>query len=131
MPQETPLTDTELIELASMVEELQDTLVSSYYNYKNTLSQLKATRSKMLLYSRNYTTAMESLDVLEIAISSSLYDSMRLQEYNLEQAAKKYHIQLQRLAGKKMVDSLDMYQYDFDSVLYKNEEQEPKTGGKK
>ena len=131
VPQETPLTDTELIELASMVEELQDTLVSSYYNYKNTLSQLKATRSKMLLYSRNYTTAMESLDVLEIAISSSLYDSMRLQEYNLEQAAKKYHIQLQRLAGKKMVDSLDMYQYDFDSVLYKNEEQEPKTGGKK
>ena len=85
----------------------------------------------MLLYSRNYTTAMESLDVLEIAISSSLYDSMRLQEYNLEQAAKKYHIQLQRLAGKKMVDSLDMYQYDFDSVLYKNEEQESKTGGKK
>ena len=131
VPQETPLTDTELIELASMVEELQDTLVSSYYNYKNTLSQLKATRSKMLLYSRNYTTAMESLDVLEIAISSSLYDSMRLQEYNLEQAAKKYHIQLQRLAGKKMVDSLDMYQYDFDSVLYKNKEQEPKTGGKK
>lgn len=131
VPQETPLTDTELIELASMVEELQDTLVSSYYNYKNTLSQLKATRSKMLLYSRNYTTAMESLDVLEIAISSSLYDSMRLQEYNLEQAAKKYHIQLQRLAGKKMVDSLDMYQYDFDSVLYKNEEQESKTGGKK
>lgn len=131
VPQETPLTDTELIELASMVEELQDTLVSSYYNYKNTLSQLKATRLKMLLYSRNYTTAMESLDVLEIAISSSLYDSMRLQEYNLEQAAKKYHIQLQRLAGKKMVDSLDMYQYDFDSVLYKNEEQESKTGGKK
>ena len=131
VPQETPLTDTELIELASMVEELQDTLVSSYYNYKNTLSQLKATRSKMLLYSRNYATAIDSSDVLEIAISSSLYDSMRLQEYNLEQSAKKYHIQLQRLAGKKMVDSLDMYQYDFDSVLYKNEEQESKKGGKK
>ena len=129
VPQETPLTDTELIELASMVEELQDTLVSSYYNYKNTLSQLKATRSKMLLYSRNYSAAIESSDVMEIAISSSLYDSMRLQEYNLEQAAKKYHIQLQRLAGKKMVDSLDMYQYDFDSVLYKNDDQETKNGG--
>lgn len=119
VPQETPLTDTELIELASMVEELQDAIIGSYYNYKNTLAQLKATRSKMLLYSRNYSNASKSSDILEVAISSSLYDSMRLQEYNLEQAAKKYHIQLQRLAGKKAVDSLEMYQYDFDSMLYK------------
>ncbi len=119
VPQETPLTDTELIELASMVEELQDSLISSYYNYKNTLSQLKATRSKMLLYSKNYSKATAGSDVLELAISSSLYDSMRLQEYKLEQSAKKYHIQLQRLAGKKAVDSLEMYQYDFDSMLYK------------
>lgn len=121
VPQETPLTDTELIELAGMVEDLQDTLISSYYNYKNTLSQLKTTRSKMLLYSRNYNNALHSNDVMELAISTNLYDSMRLQEYNLEQSAKKYHIQLQRLAGKKIVDSLEMYQYDFDSVLYKQE----------
>lgn len=122
VPQETPLTDTELIELAGMVEDLQDTLISSYYNYKNTLAQLKATRSKLLLYSRNYSNALYSNEVMELAISTNLYDSMRLQEYTLEQAAKKYHIQLQRLAGKKMVDSLDMYQYDFDSVLYKGKE---------
>lgn len=122
VPQEIPLTDTELIELASMVEDLQDTLISSYYNYKNTLSQLKATRSKMLLYSRNYSNAVMSSDIMEIAISTSLYDSMRLQEYNLEQSAKKYHLQLQRLAGKKAVDSLEMYQYDFDSVLFKDVE---------
>lgn len=121
VPQETPLTDTELIELAGMVEDLQDTLISSYYNYKNTLAQLKTTRSKLLLYSRNYNNALYSDDVMELAISTNLYDSMRLQEYNLEQSAKKYHIQLQRLAGKKAVDSLDMYQYDFDSVLYKQE----------
>ena len=120
VPQETPLTDTELIELAGMVEDLQDTLISSYYNYKNSLSQLKDTRSKMILYSRNYSKALASGNVLEIAISSSLYDSMRVQEYNLEQASKKYHIQLQRLAGKKVVDSLELYQYDFNSVLYKD-----------
>lgn len=122
VPQEVPLTDTELIELASMVEDLQDTLISSYYNYKNTLSQLKATRTKMLLYSRNYTNALYGDDIMELAISSSLYDSMRMQEFNLEQSAKKYHIQLQRLAGKKAVDSLDMYQYDFDALLYKDSE---------
>lgn len=120
MPQETPLTDTEIIELASMIEDLQDSLISSYYNYKNTLSQLKDTRSKMILYSRNYSKALEGSDILEIAISSSLYDSMRIQEFNLEQSAKKYHIQLQRLAGKKIVDSLELYQYDFNSVLYKD-----------
>lgn len=119
VPQETPLTDTELIELASMIEELQDTLVSSYYNYKNTLTQLKLIRSKMILYSKNYSNALAGSDVMEIAISTALYDSMRLKEYELEQSAKKYHIQLQRLAGKKMVDSLEMYQYDFDSVLFK------------
>lgn len=119
VPQEIPLTDTELIELAGMVEDLQDTLISSYYNYKNTLSQLKTTRSKILLYSRNYNNALYSDDLMELAISTNLYDSMRLQEFELEQAAKKYHIQLQRLAGKKVVDELEMYQYDFDAVLYK------------
>ncbi len=119
VPQEVPLTDTELIELASMIEQLQDTLISSYYNYKSTLSQLKNTRSKMILYSRNYDSARKSSDIMELSISTALYDSMRLREFELEQSAKKYHLQLQRLAGKKAVDSLDMYQYDFDSILYK------------
>ena len=119
VPQEIPLTDTELIELAGMIEDLQDTLISSYYNYKNTLTLLKATRAKLLLYSKNYNNAIEGNDIMELAISTNLYDSMKLQEYDLEQSAKKYHIQLQRLAGKKAVDSLDMYQYDFDSLLYK------------
>ena len=128
VPQETPLTDTELIELAGMVEALQDTLISAYYNYKNTLGLLKDTRSKMLLYTKNYSNALEGSDILEIAISSSRYDSMRIQEFNLEQAAKKYHIQLQRLAGKTAVDSLEMYQYDFNSVLYKEDGKQNKGG---
>ena len=131
MPTETPLTDTELIELAGMVEDLQDALISSYYNYKNTLSLLKDTRSKMLLYSKNYSNALDGKDILEISISSSLYDSMKLREFNLEQNAKKYHIQLQRLAGKKAVDSLELYQYDFDNMLYKGTGEEVKKEDKK
>jgi len=131
IPQETPLTDTELIELAGMVESLQDTLISSYYNYKNTLSLLKDTRSKMILYSKNYSNALNKNDLLEIAISSSLYDGMKLREFELEQSAKKYHIQLQRLAGKKAVDSLEMYQYDFNSVLYKETAPSKKKGAEK
>jgi len=131
MPKETPLTDTELIELAGMVENLQDALISSYYNYKNTLSLLKDTRSKMLLYSKNYSNALDGRDIMEISISSALYDSMRLREFSLEQSAKKYHIQLQRLAGKKAVDSLELYQYDFDSMLYKDTNTSQDTGKNK
>jgi hypothetical protein len=136
VPKETPLTDTELIELAGMIEDLQDALISSYYNYKNSLSLLKDTRTKMLLYSKNYSNALDGKDILEISISSSLYDSMKLREFTLEQSAKKYHIQLQRLAGKKAADSLELYQYDFDNMLYKDtntkdEEKKDKSKGSK
>ena len=131
LPTETPLTDTEVIELAGMVEALQDSLISSYYNYKNTLGLLKDTRSKLLLYSKNYSNALETGDILEISIQSSRYDGMRIQEFKLEQSAKKYHIQLQRLAGKKAVDSLELYQYDFNNTLYKNNSDEKQKKEKK
>ena len=44
---------------------------------------------------------------------------MSMQEaYYLDQA-KKYHLELQRLAGKKVVDSLNMYQYNYNGALFK------------
>ncbi len=117
IPQEIPLTDTELIELAGLVENLQDKIINAYYNYKNSLSQLKEARSRELLYSKNYVKAMDEEDFLEIAISSALYKDMQLEEEKYMQMAKKYHLELQRLAGKKVVDSLNLYQYDYDSAL--------------
>ncbi len=117
IPQEVPLTDTELIELAGLVESLQDKIINAYYNYKNTLSQLKEVRSRELLYSKNYAKAMDEEDFLEIAISSAMYKDMQVEELKYEQMAKKYHLELQRLAGKKVVDSLNMYQYDYNSAL--------------
>lgn len=117
IPQEIPLTDTELIELAGLVENLQDKIINAYYNYKNSLSQLKEVRSREMLYSKNYVKAMDEEDFLEIAISSALYKDMQLEEYKYEQMAKKYHLELQRLAGKKVVDNLNMYQYDYNSTL--------------
>lgn len=123
IPQEVPLTDTELIELASLVENLQDKLISAYYNYKNSLSQLKETRQKMLLYSKNYSKALDKGDVLEIAISSEMYNSMKYQEFECEMNAEKYHLELQRLAGKKTVDSLSLYKFDYNSALFKGKGQ--------
>jgi len=120
VPQEIPLTDTELIELAGLVESLQDEIITAYYNYKSSLSQVKDSRSRLILYNKNYNKALDKGDLLDISISSSLYDSMVLQEYSYKQSAKKYHLELQRLAGKKTVANLNLYQYNFNSAMYKN-----------
>jgi len=117
IPKEVPLTDTELIELAGLIENLQDKLINAYYNYKGTLTQLKEIRSRELLYSKNYVKAMDEEDFLEIAISSALYKDTQIEEFKYNQLAKKYHLELQRLAGKKVVDKLNLYQYNYDSAL--------------
>lgn len=119
-PQEIPLTDTELIELAGLVEDLQDKIIDAYYNYKGSLGQIKEARQRLLLYHKNYTKALDSGDILDISISSSLYDGIVLQEYYHMQSAKKYHLELQRLAGKKTVANLNLYQYNFNSALFKD-----------
>lgn len=119
VPQEVPLTDTELIELAGLVENLQDKIIDAYYNYKNSLSLLKETRARLLLYNKNYTQALDKGDILDITVSSTMYDNMVLQEYKTEQDAKKYHLELQRLAGKKAVDNLNLYQFNINETIYK------------
>lgn len=120
-PKEVPLTDTELIELSGLVEDLQDKIIDAYYNYKSSLSQIKESRQRLLLYHKNYSKALNKGDILDISISSALYDSMVLQEFYYMQNAKKYHLELQRLAGKKTVDNLNLYQYNFNSALFKGD----------
>ena len=117
MPTEIPLTDTELIELAGLVENLQDKIITAYYNYKSSLSQLKETRQRLLLYNKNYAKALDEEDLMEISISSALYDNMRVEEFYHMENAKKYHLELQRLAGKKIVDKLNLYQFNYNSTL--------------
>ncbi len=117
MPTEIPLTDTELIELAGLVENLQDKIITAYYNYKSELTQLKEARQKLLLYNKNYAKALDDEDLMEISISSSLYDNMRVEEFNHMELSKKYHLELQRLAGKKVVDKLNLYQFNTEATL--------------
>jgi len=109
---ENPLTDTEMIELATLIEDLQDEIVTSYYSYKASLSRLKDCRSQLLLYNKNYSEAMKSSDDLEITVSSALWEDGLIEEYTIIQDVKKYQMMLQRLAGKEAIDGLNLAGYD-------------------
>ncbi len=115
--QQAPITDTELIQLAGTIEELQEKIISSYYEYKGALNKLKDIRSRIILYNKNYSQALQNNSITELVVSSALYEDMQLQEYKQEQEAKKYYLSLERLAGKKAVDSLILSQYALKNQL--------------
>jgi hypothetical protein len=119
--QNAPISDTELIQLAGTIEELQEKIISSYYEYKGALNKLKDTRSRIILYNKNYSEALKTNHVTELVVSSALYEEMQLQEYKQEQEAKKYYLSLERLAGKEAVDSLILSQYALKNELINTE----------
>ncbi len=119
--QQAPITDTELIQLAGTIEDLQEKIISSYYEYKGSLNKLKDTRSRIILYNKNYSNAIKNNSVTELVVSSALYEDMLLQEYKQEQEAKKYYLSLERLAGKKAVDDLILSQYALKNQLINTE----------
>ncbi len=119
--QNAPVSDTELIQLAGTIEELQEKIISSYYEYKGALNKLKQTRSKIILYNKNYAQALKNQDITELVVSSALYEEVQLQEYMYEQEAKKYYMALERLAGKKAVDSLILSRYALNNQLVNTE----------
>lgn len=110
--QNPSLTDTEAIELASLIENLQDEIIVDYYKYKGSLIKLKKCREQLLLANKNYSEALDGGDSLNITITSSQYEQELIEEYKLKQEAKKYRLALQRLAGKKVVDELNVIQID-------------------
>ena len=106
------LTDTEAIELASLVEDLQDEIIVSYYKYKGALTKLKKCREQLLLHNKNYSDALAKGDSLDVSITSSQWEEELIEEYRLKQEAKKYQLALTRLAGKKTVNELNIVQLD-------------------
>lgn len=116
-PTQEMISDTELIELAGTIESLQDTIISAYYNYKGSLNKLKDTRTRLVLYNKNYSEAIQKGDKLELIISSSMYEDMLLKEYFDEQEAKKYYLELERLAGAKTVAKLHLTQYAYKNMF--------------
>lgn len=117
-PKEIPLTDTELIELAGMIESLQDQLINLYYNYKMALGQVKDTRQRLVIYNQNYSKALKSNNKMEIVVSSGMYDDLLFEEFLQMREVRKYQLELERLAGKKNVQKLNLYQYAFKDNLF-------------
>ena len=111
----SPLTDTEVIALATLIEELQDDIVVAYYGYKGSLIKLKEIRSQLLLANHNYSTALKTNDALEITVASALWDEGKIQELEAVNEVKKHQIILQRLAGKETVDNLKLIQYNIST----------------
>ena len=129
-PKETPLTDTELIELAGMIESLQDQLINLYYNYKMSLNQIKDTRQRLVLYNKNYAQALKGNNQMEIVVSSAMYDDLLFEEFEQMREARKYQMELERLAGKTTVQNLNLCQYAFKNELFSQNlmTQKPKQG---
>lgn len=107
-PKEMPLTDTELIQLAGLVEDLQNNIIKSYYDYKSSLDALKMSRQKLIIENRNYTEAMRDGNNLALIVSSAIYDKQLLEELKLKQKIKLYRLELERMAGAKTVANLNL-----------------------
>ena len=110
--QNPSITDTEAIELASLIENLQDEIIFDYYKYKGSLIKLKKCREQLLLHNKNYSKALEKNNTLDITIAQSQYEDELIEEYRLKQEARKYRLALTRLAGKKTVEELNVIQLD-------------------
>lgn len=110
--QDVPLTDTEAIELAALIEDLQDEIVITYYNYKGALMRLKDCRAQLLLYNKNYNEALKKNDSLEISVAAAQWEEQLVEEYRIKQDVKKYHLMLERLAGKETIENLNVAQYN-------------------
>ena len=116
------LTDTEAIELASLVEDLQDEIIVDYFKYKGALTKLKKCREQLLLHNKNYSDALAKNNSLDITITSSQWEEELIEEHKLKQEAKKYQLALIRLAGKKTVEELNVAQFDLTTQnVNKNE----------
>lgn len=107
-PQNIPVTDTELIQLASLIEDLQNGLIRNYYSYKSSIELLKDCRSKLAVYQKNYNQALAQKEETNILVTKSLYDKQRLEELKLKNQIKTARIELERFAGEETVNKLNL-----------------------
>ncbi len=108
MPKEMPITDTELIQLARLIESLQDRIIKNYYEYKGDLEAYKIAKNNTEKFNREYSLALETGDISEIVTSSTMYNRAKRNETQIKQKIKLTRLQLERLAGVEAVDGLNL-----------------------
>lgn len=123
MPKDVNLTDTELIQLASMIQGLQNDLIKNYYEYKGSLNALSECREKLMLYHKNYSRALDNNELMSAVVESAMYDKQKMQEYKLKQDVKVNLLALERLAGKDTVANLNLTRYALDEPIGKTSSQ--------
>jgi len=106
MPKQLPLTDTELIHLARLVEDLQDRMIKNYYEYKSDLESLKIARQEVLKQNIAYSVAIRANDPIAVMAAKVLYDNAYRDELNLMREVKSNRLELERLAGSDALNSL-------------------------
>lgn len=102
------LTEPELIQLTGLIEELQEQIINSYYNYKSSLESLILENNNSMLQASNYQKALDSKDITAIVIASALYDKSKQSELRLRQQVKLHRVELERLAGVDTVENLNL-----------------------
>lgn len=108
LPKKSPITDTELIQLSNLVEDLQNKLVKSYYDYKSSINSLKECRAKLIVEKKNYDKAVGDEDDFYKIISAARYDDKALEEATLKEKVKLNRLKLERLAGHDAVEGLNL-----------------------
>lgn len=107
-PMNIPVTDTELIQLASLIEDLQNNLIKNYYLYKSNIELLKDCRSKLAVYKKNHRQAVAQNDQANILVTKSMCEKQQLEEMRLKNQIKMARIELERFAGAEVVDNLNL-----------------------
>jgi len=108
LPGEMPITDTELIQLARLVETLQDRIIKNYYEYKGNLESYKVAKSNTEKFGREYSLALEKGDISEVVTSGTMYKNAERKENQIKQQIKLTRLELERLAGIEAVDNLNL-----------------------
>jgi len=108
LPKNIPLTDTELIQLARLVEDLQDRMIKNYYEYKSDLESLKIARQEVLKQNISYSVAIRAKDPLALMTAKAWYDNAIKDEMDLKQKIKTNRLELERLAGADALNNLNL-----------------------
>jgi hypothetical protein len=128
LPKNMPITDTELIQLAGLVEQLQNELIKNYYDYKSSIEGLKECRSKLMIYNKNYATALKEKNEPNILVSSAMYDNQSIDEIKIKQMIKLHRLELERLAGPEIVNNLNLTK--LTNLVFETASPSLVTGGK-